>query len=91
MLGTSLATVKWDIPLNTPEGTYRITHTGHFKSMFFGINEYYGASEPFEVSKGVREDGKMGKAGGGWLQDTIALSVFLNSSSYLCSLIFIFI
>lgn len=49
LLGTSLATVKWDIPDDTPEGTYRITHNGHFKSMLFGLNQYSGASEPFEV------------------------------------------
>lgn len=50
LLGTSLATVKWDIPDDTPEGTYRLTHNGHFKSMLFGLNQYSGASEPFEVS-----------------------------------------
>lgn len=49
LLGTSVATVKWDIPDSTPEGTYRLTHTGHFKNMVFGLNQYYGASQPFEV------------------------------------------
>lgn len=49
LLGTSLSTVKWDIPHDTPEGTYRITHTGHSKNLFFGISQYYGVTEPFEV------------------------------------------
>lgn len=49
LLGTSLATVKWDIPDDTPEGTYRLTHTGHHKALMRGIGQYYGASNPFKV------------------------------------------
>ncbi|XP_045113665.1 neutral ceramidase-like [Portunus trituberculatus] len=49
LLGTSLATVKWDIPHDTPEGTYRITHSGHYKSFLFGVYPYSGVTESFQV------------------------------------------
>ncbi|MPC30665.1 Neutral ceramidase [Portunus trituberculatus] len=48
LLGTSLATVKWDIPHDTPEGTYRITHSGHYKSFLFGVYPYSGVTESFQ-------------------------------------------
>nr|XP_027227263.1 neutral ceramidase-like isoform X1 [Penaeus vannamei] len=49
LLGTSVATVKWDIPKDAAEGTYRITHTGHFKTLFRGIDQYHGISKSFKV------------------------------------------
>ncbi|XP_068227138.1 putative neutral ceramidase C isoform X1 [Palaemon carinicauda] len=49
LLGTSVATVKWDIPTDTPEGTYRITHEGHYKTFFRGVDHYEGVTKPFKV------------------------------------------
>lgn len=49
LLGTSVATVKWDIPEDTPVGTYRITHEGHYKTLFRGIDHYEGVTKPFKV------------------------------------------
>ncbi|CAL4067282.1 unnamed protein product, partial [Meganyctiphanes norvegica] len=49
LLGTSSATVYWDVPEETPEGIYRIVHTGHYKTLFRGIDEYSGTSNTFKV------------------------------------------
>uniref|UniRef100_A0A2P2I6J2 Neutral ceramidase n=1 Tax=Hirondellea gigas TaxID=1518452 RepID=A0A2P2I6J2_9CRUS len=50
ILGTSVATVSWTIPDDTPEGTYRITHSGHFKTLIRGISSYSGVTEEFKVA-----------------------------------------
>ncbi|KAK7086864.1 Neutral ceramidase, partial [Halocaridina rubra] len=49
LLGTSVVSVKWDIPINTAEGTYRITHTGYFKTFLRGTSLYEGVTDPFKV------------------------------------------
>ncbi|KAK3886101.1 hypothetical protein Pcinc_009678, partial [Petrolisthes cinctipes] len=56
LLGTSLATIKWDIPDNTTEGTYRLTHTGHYKTLLRNVDQYYGASNSFKVVKPLSGD-----------------------------------
>ncbi|XP_050531890.1 neutral ceramidase-like isoform X2 [Daktulosphaira vitifoliae] len=48
---TSVAEIKWIIPISTKPGTYRIRHFGYFK--YFGGNRlgrYYGTSEAFTVT-----------------------------------------
>ncbi|KAK8744006.1 hypothetical protein OTU49_000955 [Cherax quadricarinatus] len=56
LLGTSVATVKWDIPEDTAEGTYRITHTGHHRTLFRGVSQYHGVTDPFKVVQGPAEE-----------------------------------
>ncbi|XP_045606118.2 putative neutral ceramidase C [Procambarus clarkii] len=55
LLGTSVATVKWDVPEDAEVGTYRITHTGHHKTLFRGVYQYQGATDPFKVVQGPPE------------------------------------
>ncbi|XP_071530877.1 neutral ceramidase [Panulirus ornatus] len=57
LLGTSVASVKWDIPADTPDGTYRITHSGHHKTLFRGVFPYHGVSHPFKVVTAPAEEG----------------------------------
>ncbi|KAG7162528.1 Neutral ceramidase-like [Homarus americanus] len=59
LLGTSVATVKWDIPVDTPPGTYRITHTGHHKTLFRGVSQYHGTSDAFKVENGPPENNEI--------------------------------
>ncbi|CAH1405695.1 unnamed protein product [Nezara viridula] len=49
ILGTSTAEVRWDIPLETKPGMYRIRHFGHFKNFLSSITPYEGTSMPFKV------------------------------------------
>ncbi len=49
-LACSQVTVDWDIPQETPPGTYRILHEGHWKSGWDGrVRPYAGTSRPFTV------------------------------------------
>lgn len=49
ILGTSQSTVIWEIPDDTPSGTYRIRHNGAYKSIDGKIKEYHGYSREFLV------------------------------------------
>ncbi|KAA0185812.1 hypothetical protein HAZT_HAZT009151 [Hyalella azteca] len=49
LLGTSVATVKWDVPEDTTNGTFRISHTGHAKFLEGTIQSFLGVTEPFFV------------------------------------------
>ena len=50
VLGWSRVTVEWHIAPDTPSGTYRIRHFGHYKQAFTGnIKSYTGTSREFEV------------------------------------------
>ncbi len=49
LLGTSEATVLWDIPMNTPQGTYRIRYFGHQKNALQQITAFSGTSSQFKV------------------------------------------
>lgn len=51
LLGQSHATVLWDIPKDAEQGTYRITHSGHSKSLLQKISPYTGISKVFKVVK----------------------------------------
>lgn len=46
----SKATIEWDIPTNTPAGTYRIFHFGDYKELTSKIKPFQGCSKPFEVT-----------------------------------------
>ncbi|GLG99300.1 Neutral ceramidase [Gryllus bimaculatus] len=50
ILGTSEATVLWEVGPNTPPGTYRIRHFGNYKYIFGGVFEYIGVTQNFTVS-----------------------------------------
>lgn len=45
----SYATVQWDIPLDTPPGTYRLVHTGDAKDILQKKKSYTGTSSAFNV------------------------------------------
>jgi neutral ceramidase len=46
----SKVTVEWAIPADAPAGTYRITHSGHYKYFWTGaIRPYSGVSRTFTV------------------------------------------
>jgi neutral ceramidase len=47
---TSEATVSWDIPAGTPEGTYRITYLGDARSSDGPLRPFSGTSRTFEVT-----------------------------------------
>jgi len=49
ILGESLATITWDIPPDTPAGTYRIQHFGYSKAFLGGVTAYSGTSSQFKV------------------------------------------
>jgi len=51
VLGTSTATVYWETPADTPAGTYRISHTGHHKSVGGFLTEYTGYTKPFKIQE----------------------------------------
>ncbi|XP_060803695.1 neutral ceramidase isoform X2 [Amyelois transitella] len=50
ILGTSYATIEWEIPPGTPPGKYRIHHYGSYKYILGGIYPYHGFSDTFEVT-----------------------------------------
>ncbi|MBB2894008.1 neutral/alkaline ceramidase [Flexivirga oryzae] len=51
VLGTSTASITWDIPADAPSGTYRIVHHGSAKASLTGkISDFTGASTEFTVS-----------------------------------------
>jgi len=52
--GESNVIVTWDIPYNTPEGTYRLGHRGYHKNIVKGILPYSGYSNTFQVSNSVQ-------------------------------------
>ncbi|XP_076051185.1 neutral ceramidase [Oratosquilla oratoria] len=63
LLGHSLATVRWSVPEDGPQGFYRITHSGHQKDLFRGVKPYRGVSKTFEVVlRPSREDVNIGDA-----------------------------
>jgi len=49
ILGWSEVTVFWEIPKDAEEGTYRIRHLGHYKSITQEIIAYSGLSKEFKV------------------------------------------
>lgn len=49
IMATSTAEVVWDVPVDTPPGTYRIRHIGHSKRLFGGIKPYEGITESFQI------------------------------------------
>ena len=51
LLGTSDATVLWDIPLDTKPGLYRIRYFGDHKNIIGKIQEFEGASREFKVNE----------------------------------------
>lgn len=50
ILGSSRVIVQWTVPMDAPEGEYRISHYGHYKKLFSDIVPYNGTSKPFRVS-----------------------------------------
>ncbi|HOB29285.1 MAG TPA: neutral/alkaline non-lysosomal ceramidase N-terminal domain-containing protein [Bacillota bacterium] len=49
--GSSQVTIKWDIPLETQPGTYRIVHYGNYKNGWNGkIYPYTGTSSTFTLN-----------------------------------------
>jgi len=49
--GTSRAEISWNIPADTPNGTYRIHHNGAYKNGWNGsINQFSGTSRSFTVN-----------------------------------------
>lgn len=50
VMGTSRAEIEWEIPVETPKGTYRIHHFGNYKYVLGGIYPYHGFTDSFEVS-----------------------------------------
>jgi neutral ceramidase len=49
-IANSLITVEWDIPADAQPGTYRLVHSGHWKSGWTGaISPYTGQSRSFTV------------------------------------------
>ena len=49
-LGWSHVTVEWTIPEGTPAGTYRLVHSGNWKSGWDGkVRPYTGRSREFTV------------------------------------------
>lgn len=48
-LGTSHVVIEWEIPVGTPQGTYRIHHYGNYKYMLGGIYAYNGFTDGFQV------------------------------------------
>lgn len=49
VLGHSEVTVRWDIPVDAPPGTYKIRHLGDYKHVNGEIIPYEGTSSSFEV------------------------------------------
>jgi neutral ceramidase len=49
LIGGSEVTIQWEIPLDTPPGTYRIRHFGHYKQFLGGIHPYSGDTPSFQV------------------------------------------
>jgi hypothetical protein len=49
LIGGSEVTIQWEIPLDTPPGTYRIRHFGHYKQFLGGIHPYSGNTPSFQV------------------------------------------
>ncbi|OTF72498.1 hypothetical protein BLA29_005063, partial [Euroglyphus maynei] len=49
LLGTSDATIEWDIPAHTKPGLYRIKYFGDHKNIIGTIQEFEGASREFKV------------------------------------------
>ena len=45
----SLATVRFEIPDDTPLGTYRIRHQGFYKTPAGNLQDYVGYSSAFQV------------------------------------------
>ncbi len=46
-----VCTIEWDVPDDTPAGTYRIVHQGVYKSGDEGaVKEFRTASRPFEIN-----------------------------------------
>lgn len=50
LLGTSEVVIVWDIPLDTPEGTYRIRYFGNSKNILQTVSEFVGTTRPFKVT-----------------------------------------
>ncbi|MFC6705010.1 neutral/alkaline non-lysosomal ceramidase C-terminal domain-containing protein [Flexivirga alba] len=50
LLGSSTATITWDIPADAPAGTYRIVHHGSSKAPLTGqISDFTGISTEFTL------------------------------------------
>jgi len=49
-LGESVSAVQWEIPQNTPAGTYRIGHFGNSKNLFGQITPFSVYTSIFQVS-----------------------------------------
>ncbi|TNC25369.1 neutral/alkaline ceramidase [Amycolatopsis alkalitolerans] len=47
---SSIATITWDIPPDTPVGRYRVVHHGDWKSLGGAITAFSGTSRAFAVS-----------------------------------------
>jgi len=50
--GESTAEVIWDVPNDTPSGTYRLGHRGYHKTLLRGVLPYEGWSATFQVGGG---------------------------------------
>lgn len=53
ILGSSRTIVQWTVPMDAPEGDYRISHFGHYKKLFSDIMPYNGTSRVFRVTGNI--------------------------------------
>lgn len=53
ILGSSRVVVQWTVPVDAPEGEYRISHFGHYKKLFSDLVPYNGTSKPFRVTGNI--------------------------------------
>jgi len=49
LLGESMATIEWDIPLNQPTGTYRLVHFGDKRNLWGTVTSFNASSSLFQV------------------------------------------
>jgi neutral ceramidase len=52
-IAASTGTITWDIPPDTPEGSYRVVHHGDAKDVFGQIRPFDGVSREFTVGRGI--------------------------------------
>merc|ERR1719295_2280718 len=69
--GESTVEVIWDLPDNTPAGTYRLGHRGYHKTLLRGVLPYEGWSATFQVGGGANyrsSSARLGKVWDPWSQ-----------------------
>ena len=77
ILGSSRIAVTWTVPMDAPEGDYRIAHYGYYKKLFDGIIPYNGTSRVFKVLSGDFTPSLHGK------EDMIGITLSLPVSLFL--------